>query len=423
MARGLFSSLKGVDAFGKTTEDVKVKTRTGAFLTLLSAAIILAFTTIEFVDYRRVNVDTSIAVDKSRGERLTVRMDVTFPRVPCYLLSLDVMDISGETQRDISHNILKTRLDHAGIPVTGSHSAELQNELDKMNSQKDPNYCGSCYGGTPPGEDGCCNTCDSVREAYVNKGWSFGNPDSIEQCVNEGWSDKLKEQADEGCNIRGRIRVNKVIGNIHLSPGRSFQTSSRNIYELVPYLRNDGNRHDFSHAINYFGFEGDDEYDFTKAEAGREMKAKMGIENGPLDGSGKNTSKAQYMFQYFLKVVSTQFRTLDGRVVNTHQYSQTNFERDLGQGSEGDSPSGIHLQHGVNGVPGAFFNYEISPILVVHSETRQSFAHFLTSTCAIIGGVLTVASLVDSFLFAANRSLKKSGVTSNGSPYTGGKLM
>jgi hypothetical protein len=28
---------------------------------------------------------------------------------------------------------------------------------------------------------------------------------------------------------------------------------------------------------------------------------------------------------------------------------------------------------------GTFFNFEISPILVVHAETRQSFAHFLTS--------------------------------------------
>ena len=40
---------------------------------------------------------------------------------------------------------------------------------------------------------------------------------------------------------------------------------------------------------------------------------------------------------------------------------------------------GMHIQHGVNGVPGAFFNFEISPILIVHSETQQSFAHFLTS--------------------------------------------
>ena len=82
-------------------EDVKIKTRTGALctcsrnfyeiysvdhppVTLISAAIILAFTTMEFFDYRRVGMDTSIVVDKSRGQALTVWLNVTFPRVPCY---------------------------------------------------------------------------------------------------------------------------------------------------------------------------------------------------------------------------------------------------------------------------------------------------------------------------------------------------
>ncbi|KAF4617668.1 hypothetical protein D9613_005877 [Agrocybe pediades] len=421
MAKGLFASLKGVDAFGKTTEDVKVKTRTGALLTLISAAIILSVTMMEFLDYRRINVDTSIVVDKSRGEKLTVNLNITFPRVPCFLVSVDIMDISGETQRDVSHNVLKTRLDHNGVIVPNSFSAELRNDLDKMHEPRKDGYCGSCYGGLEP-EGGCCNTCEDVRQAYVNRGWSFSNPDAIEQCRNEGWADKLKEQADEGCNVSGRIRVNKVIGNIHFSPGRSFQTNTRNLYELVPYLRDDQNKHDFSHEIHHFAFEGDDEYDYWKAQAGREMKKRMGIYSNPLDGVFGRTSKSQYMFQYFLKVVSTQFRTLnDAQVVNTHQYSMTHFERDLADGLNGDSPGGIHVQHGVTGLPGAFFNFEISPILVVHSETRQSFAHFLTSTCAIVGGVLTVASLLDSILFAAGRTLKKSGAAGGGG--YGGKLM
>lgn len=52
------------------------------------------------------------------------------------MLSLDVMDISGETQRDVSHNIVKTRLTDLGLPVPNSHSGELRNELDKLNEQK-----------------------------------------------------------------------------------------------------------------------------------------------------------------------------------------------------------------------------------------------------------------------------------------------
>ncbi|KAH9080598.1 Sec1 family-domain-containing protein [Lactarius deliciosus] len=404
---------------GGTMEDVKVRTRTGAFLTLVSVAIILSFTVMEFLDYRRVNIDTSVIVDRSRGEKLTVHLNVTYPRVPCYLLSLDVVDISGELQHDISHNIVKTRLTEAGTAVPGSHTAELRNDIDKLNEQRAAGYCGSCYGGEPP-EGGCCNSCDSVREAYTRKGWSFGNPSSIEQCVEEHWSDHIREQASEGCNIAGLVRVNKVIGSVHISPGRSFQSAQSQFYELVPYLKDDGNRHDFSHTIHHMYFTADDEADASKAQVSKEMRERLGIYQNPLDAHMGRTSKAQYMFQYFLKVVSTQFHTLDGRIVNSHQYSVTHFERDLTTGQAGNTEEGIQIQHGIVGVPGTLFNYEISPILVAHRETRQSFAHFLTSTCAIVGGVLTVASILDSALFATQRSLKKNAGT-NG--HANGKLM
>jgi len=96
------------------------------------------------------------------------------------VLSLDVMDISGELQRDISHNVLKTRLDSHGVMVPHFYSSELRNDLDKMNDAKKDGYCGSCYGGLEP-ESGCCNTCEEVRQSYVNRGWSFANPDAIEQ--------------------------------------------------------------------------------------------------------------------------------------------------------------------------------------------------------------------------------------------------
>jgi len=420
MAKGLFGALRSIDAFGKTTEDVKVKTRTGAFLTLISAAIILTFMMIEFVDYRTVNIDTSIVVDRSRGEKLTVSMNITFPRVPCYLLSLDVMDISGELQRDISHNIHKSRLDPQGKEIPSTRSSQLKNQVDKVNEQRKPGYCGSCYGGLAPAS-GCCQSCEDVRQAYVGRGWSFGDPDTIEQCVQEGWSTMLKEQSSEGCNTAGRLRVNKVVGSVHLSPGSSFQMGAgHNIYDLVPYLRDDGNRHDFSHFVHRFAFESDDEYDVRKSETAATMRKRMSIDYNPLDGAEGKTSQAQYMFQYFIKVVSTQFNVLgQSDPIRTHQYSVTHFERDLAEGGQGRTAQGTHVSHGISGIPGAFFNFEISPLLVVHAETRQSFAHFLTSTCAIVGGVLTVASLVDSLLFVTERAFKKG----SSQPFSSGKAM
>jgi len=172
--------LKGLDAFGKTMEDVKVKTGAGGILTLFSFALICLLTVIEFVDYRRITLHPSILVDKSRGEKLVVNMNITFPRVPCYLLSVDIMDISGEHQNDVNHDITKTRISAAGEAIAAPGKKELAGELDRIAKVRGPNYCGSCYGGSPP-SSGCCNTCEEVREAYVRRGWSFVNPDSIEQ--------------------------------------------------------------------------------------------------------------------------------------------------------------------------------------------------------------------------------------------------
>lgn len=90
------------------------------------------------------------------------------------------MDISGETQTDISHNVVKTRLDSKGEMVPNSAISQLGSDLDKISNVKQDNYCGSCYGGTEP-EGGCCNTCESVRQAYVNRGWSFSDPEAIDQ--------------------------------------------------------------------------------------------------------------------------------------------------------------------------------------------------------------------------------------------------
>ena len=90
------------------------------------------------------------------------------------------MDTSGELQRDISHDIIKTRLTSTGTVVPGSEVGELGSDIDKLSKQRTEGYCGSCYGGEPP-EGGCCNTCDSVREAYTRRGWSFGNPGTIDQ--------------------------------------------------------------------------------------------------------------------------------------------------------------------------------------------------------------------------------------------------
>ena len=49
-------------------------------MTVISAAIILSVTVMEFVDYRRVGIHTAVIVDRSRGEKVTIRMNGNIPK-------------------------------------------------------------------------------------------------------------------------------------------------------------------------------------------------------------------------------------------------------------------------------------------------------------------------------------------------------
>lgn len=44
---------------------------------------------------------------------------------------------------------------------------------------------------------------------------------------------------------------------------------------------------------------------------------------------------------------------------------------------------------------------------VIYSETSQAWSSFLTNVCAIVGGMYTISSLVDAFIFQAERRLKQ----------------
>lgn len=46
----------------------------------------------------------------SPGEKMEIHMNISFPMVPCELLTLDVMDVSGDVQSGVMHGVNKVRL-------------------------------------------------------------------------------------------------------------------------------------------------------------------------------------------------------------------------------------------------------------------------------------------------------------------------
>lgn len=41
---------------------------------------------------------------------MEIHLNITFPKIPCELLTLDVMDVSGELQVGVMHGVSKIRL-------------------------------------------------------------------------------------------------------------------------------------------------------------------------------------------------------------------------------------------------------------------------------------------------------------------------
>lgn len=160
---------------------------------------------------------------------------------------------------------------------------------------KDPNYCGSCYGAEMT-KNQCCNTCDQVREAYRKKGWLFQPTDDIEQCFQENLERKRKYAKAEGCNMHGFFLVNKVAGNFHFAPGRSFVTGHSHSHD---YTQFEVDHFNTSHMIHSLGF----------------GKKYPGLKN-PLDGTVKIVKDGSGLFQYFIKVVPTIYEGVGQKPVS-----------------------------------------------------------------------------------------------------------
>ncbi|XP_022941102.1 endoplasmic reticulum-Golgi intermediate compartment protein 3-like [Cucurbita moschata] len=374
----LMNKIRKLDAYPKISEDFYSRTLSGGFITIISSIIMLLLFFSELRMYVHTVTETKLIVDTSRGEHLRINFDVTFPALPCSVLSLDAMDISGEQHLDVKHDIVKKRIDYHGNVIDsrpdGIGSSKIEKPLQRHGGRLEHNetYCGSCYGAL---DDDCCNSCQDVREAYRSKGWALSHPDLIDQCKREGFFKRVKNEEGEGCNIYGFLEVNKVAGNFHFAPGKSFQLPYFQIHNPLASFQWD--TFNITHRINRLNF-GDD---FP------------GVVN-PLDGAQWSQGTLSGMFQYFIKVVPTVYKDVKGKAIKSNQFSVTQHLR----GIDGESFQDLH---------GVFFFYDLSPIKVTFTEEHVSFFHFLTNVCAIVGGVFTVSGILDSIIYHGQKAIKK----------------
>ncbi|XP_057987676.1 uncharacterized protein LOC110643112 isoform X2 [Hevea brasiliensis] len=283
----MIQKLRKLDAYPKINEDFYRRTFSGGLITLVSFLIMLFLFSSELRLYLRIVTETKLLVDTSRGETLRINFDVTFPAIPCTLLSIDAKDIMGEEHFDIRHNITKKRINVHGDVIEvrrdGIGAPKVEKPLQKHGGRLEHNeiYCGSCYG-AEMSDDDCCNSCEQVREAYKKKGWALTGTHLIDQCMREEFFQRVIDEEGEGCNIYGSLEVNKVAGNFHFVPGKSLHHSNVHVKDLLSVKSYSYN---ISHRINRLAFG-----DYFP-----------GVVN-PLDGVHWEHETPNGIHQYFLKV-------------------------------------------------------------------------------------------------------------------------
>ena len=98
--------------------------------------------------------------------------------------------------------------------------------------------------------------------------------------------------------------------------------------------------------------------------------------------------------EHYIKVVPTVLRDLGHKETRLYQYSAQHS----------------YIPEDTGAKPSAMFRYDLQPMQVVVTQTKRSFADFLTSVCAIVGGVFTVFGLMDSMVYYGQRELVKQGI-------------
>ncbi|CAI6003386.1 unnamed protein product [Closterium sp. NIES-65] len=383
---GKWGAISKLHAFPKAEDHLTQKTLSGAIVTLLGVAIMVVLFAHELSFVLTPEVHEEMAVDKTpRDEKLDVYLNISFPSLPCNVISLDALDMSGNHEVDIATNMYKIRLDRHGQLAdsrwlkdpTGAWRQSKSKKRKGLQSLKDPMEAER--GQEAPRWELGLLRCGRVAHAAGGQKGKAGEEGEEEE--EEGDEVVGLEQmvldvqkamaAGEGCQLYGHLSVERVAGNFHVSVHGQSYLVLQQVFSSVGDVN-------VSHVIHSLGF-------------GVPYPGRL----NPLDGfvrilpplkEGEDPARSSGTFKYFLKVVPTRFRFWHGGTVKTNQYSI----------SEYFTPSSPQS----NALPAVYFLYDLSPIAVSITESHRSFFHFLTRLCAVLGGTFALTGMLDRWVYS-----------------------
>uniref|UniRef100_A0A0R0H5U3 Thioredoxin domain-containing protein n=1 Tax=Glycine max TaxID=3847 RepID=A0A0R0H5U3_SOYBN len=462
------SKIKSVDFYRKIPRDLTEASLSGAGLSIVAALAMIFLFGMELNSYLSVTTSTQVIVDKSSdGDYLRIDFNISFPALSCEFAAVDNRLNLTKTVRkfSIDSNLRPTGAEFHSEPAANSikHDNEVNEEsvegsvvLKTQNFDKYAHqfpitvvnfYAPWCYWSQrlkpswekaakiikeryDPEMDGriilgrvdCTEDGDLCRSHHIqgypsirifrkgsdvrsNHGHHdhesyYGDRDTdslvktmenlVASLPSESQKLPLEDKSDVaknterpapstgGCRIDGYVRVKKVPGNLIFSArsnAHSFDASQMNM----------------SHVINHLSF-GRKVSPRVMSDVKR-LIPYVGSSHDRLNGrSFINTHDlgANVTMEHYLQIVKTEVITRkDYKLVEEYEYT-----------AHSSVAQSLHI-------PVAKFHLELSPMQVLITENQKSFSHFITNVCAIVGGIFTVAGIMDAILHNTIRLMKK----------------
>ncbi|KAL3701958.1 hypothetical protein R1sor_019980 [Riccia sorocarpa] len=346
------TALRSLNAFPRAEEHLMQKTASGAAVTILGLILMVTLFIHELSYQLSTTVVHEMSVDLTRGQKLPIVINMTFPALPCGALSLDSIDMSGKHEVDIDTNIWKIRINKDGYIlgseyisdlVEGEHTSDIAKE--EAAAKKAMEDAGHFHQDSFTGE--------SHEQYHEHK--LFGDPQKVVKDIKKALEDH------EGCRVFGVLDVERVAGNFHVSMHGLSIYVAQQVFPKISDVNVSHVIHDLSFGPRYPGL------------------------HNPLDGTERILKDESGTFKYFLKIVPTEYSYLSGGQLPTNQFSVTEYF--------------MSAKAYEQNWPAVYFVYDLSPIAVKVREERRHLGHFFTRICAVLGGTFAVTGMLDRWVY------------------------
>lgn len=362
---GVKQAIKRLDAFPRAEEHLLQKTQSGAIVSIIGLVIMATLFLHELRYYLSTYTVHQMSVDLKRGETLPIHINMTFPSLPCDVLSVDAIDMSGKHEVDLDTNIWKLRMSSDGHIIGTEYLSDLV-EKGHAHDHDHGNH-NNQHGHKDHHEEHKDQHDDHKDEHGDHKDHhddskSKSHLQTFDQ-ETENMVKKVKQAManGEGCRVYGVLDVQRVAGNFHISVHGLNIFVAQMIFEGSNHVNVSHMIHDLSFGPKY-----------------------PGIHN-PLDGTVRMLRGASGTFKYYIKIVPTEYRYISKEVLPTNQFSVTEYFSPMGEFGRA--------------WPAVYFLYDLSPITVTIREERRSFLHFVTRLCAVLGGTFALTGMLDRWMY------------------------